>query len=222
MTQTLTNGVQVFTNGDDYNLADDVADAFRTANVVIPVASQAVQDALAAAFGPADAGKPITRKDLPGCPMFVWDGEDFRRVVAGNHLEIGLTAGVNNANELWGPGSPATLTAGIDTARSSNADAFTFPVNNVITVADDGLYEVSWYMYDFRDEAGNPTSASGYIILTNLGGGIKHSSTGFTGVSDISLPSIPNLSLLAGDTLSFNFLTQTKIQCKHRIRLTKK
>ena len=217
MAQTLRNGVTMFTNGDTYKPAEDLTTAFNTANVVIKVSSQSAENTLKAALNnTTDKGTPITRTDLPGSPVSVWDGTTFMRVVASNHLEIGLTAGANTANSLWGPGSPATMTAGIDAARSVNTGAFTFPANNAITVANDGIYEVSWYMYDFS------APASGYIILTNLGGTLKHSSTGFTGVSDISLPAIPNLRLLAGETLSFNFQTTTSISCKHRIRLTKK
>jgi len=72
--QTLQNGISVFTNGDPYNLADDVADAFKDANVAIPIPSQAAEDALV-----KFSGMVIVRTDQTGHPMFVWDGDEFLR-----------------------------------------------------------------------------------------------------------------------------------------------
>lgn len=69
--QTLPNGVDVFTNSDDYNLAEDIASAFKSAGVIIPVPSKEVRDALPALL----PGKiiTVTRTDLPGCPTERWD-----------------------------------------------------------------------------------------------------------------------------------------------------
>lgn len=216
MAQTLRNGVTLFTNGDPYQLATDMGTSFNSANVVIKVASAAAQTTLQGQLTSADKGTPITRTDLPGAPMYMWDGSAFLRTVAGNHLEIGRTAPANTANSLWGPGTPAELAAGVDSSRSTNTGAFTYPSNNAISVANDGIYEVSWYMYDFS------AAASGFITITNVGATVKHTSTGFTAVTDIAVPSIPSIRLLAGESLSFNFQTTTSISCKHRIRLTKK
>lgn len=44
--QTLQNGIEVFTNSDDYALADDAAHMGETSNVVIIVADAAARDAL--------------------------------------------------------------------------------------------------------------------------------------------------------------------------------
>jgi hypothetical protein len=71
--QTLYNGVEVFTNGDDYNLADDVAAAFASANLVVPVPSEAVRDALPDPY----AGMTVARTDLPGCPLETHDGDSW-------------------------------------------------------------------------------------------------------------------------------------------------
>ncbi|MEO5317585.1 hypothetical protein PV761_03190 [Arthrobacter sp. CC3] len=68
--QTLYNGVEVFTNSDDYNLADDVAHALETANLIIRVPSLAVRDALPSPY----AGMTVAREDLPGCPLETYDG----------------------------------------------------------------------------------------------------------------------------------------------------
>jgi hypothetical protein len=71
--QTLPNGVEVFTNGDDYNLADDVAHAFATAAVTITVTSEQQRDALPDKF----VGMTIRRADLAGYQQW-WDGAIWR------------------------------------------------------------------------------------------------------------------------------------------------
>lgn len=72
--QTLENGVQVFTNGDPYQLAADVAKAFKTANVTVPVPNTAARDALTKYDGLA-----VRRLDATGRPTEVWDGSTWSR-----------------------------------------------------------------------------------------------------------------------------------------------
>lgn len=60
--QTLENGIQVFTNGDDYNLADDMETFGRTANVIINVNSQGQRDTLPGKF----IGMTVRRLDFRG------------------------------------------------------------------------------------------------------------------------------------------------------------
>lgn len=81
--QTLENGVQLFTNGDAYNLADDMATAFNSANVITLVADDTARDALA-----KFDGFTVRRLDLPGRPTEVWDGTVWHRapVIASTDL----------------------------------------------------------------------------------------------------------------------------------------
>jgi len=72
--QTLENGVQVFTNGDPYNLAEDVASAFKSANVTVNVANQGARDSLTKYNGLA-----VRRLDVTGRPTEVWDGSAWTR-----------------------------------------------------------------------------------------------------------------------------------------------
>ena len=72
--QTLENGVTVFTNGDPYNLAEDVASAFKSANVTVNVANQTARDALTKYNGLA-----VRRLDVTGRPTEVWDGSAWNR-----------------------------------------------------------------------------------------------------------------------------------------------
>jgi hypothetical protein len=72
--QTLQNGIEVPTNGDDYNLTVHLAEAFKDANVVIPVPSQIAEDALV-----KFDGMTIVRTDQVGRPHYTWDGDEFLR-----------------------------------------------------------------------------------------------------------------------------------------------
>jgi len=72
--QTLENGVQVFTNGDPYNLAEDVANAFKSANLIVKVANTAARDALT-----KYDGLTVRRLDATGRPTEVWDGSGWTR-----------------------------------------------------------------------------------------------------------------------------------------------
>lgn len=81
--QTLYNGVEVFTDGDPYNLSADVAKAFRTANVTIDVASQAQRDGLAALAPGGVLPVPtfVYRTDLS--LYETWNGSAWRSPIEG-------------------------------------------------------------------------------------------------------------------------------------------
>lgn len=81
--QTLQNGVEVFTNGDAYNLADDTAHAFETANITVLVPNQTARDAL-----DKYDGLTVRRLDLVGRPDEKWDGAVWHRqpVIASTEL----------------------------------------------------------------------------------------------------------------------------------------
>lgn len=71
--QTLQNGIQVPTNSDPYKLTEDLAKMGATSNVVIPVQTKDVRDALADKFG----GMTVSRLDLPNAPLETYDGTDW-------------------------------------------------------------------------------------------------------------------------------------------------
>lgn len=77
--QTLDNGIEVFTNSDDYDLAEDAANLGRTANVVTRVADQAGRDALLKYHG-----RPIYRLDTS--EMEIWNSVRWARPA---YTEIG-------------------------------------------------------------------------------------------------------------------------------------
>lgn len=72
--QELQNGITVPTNGDPYNLTQDLANAFGDANVNATIPSQAAQDALV-----KFTGMTIVRTDLAGMPGFTWNGSAWLR-----------------------------------------------------------------------------------------------------------------------------------------------
>jgi hypothetical protein len=65
--QILDNGIEVFTNSDDYALAEHIAKMGKTANVVTLVANKAARDAL-----PKYQGRPVYRLDASR--LEVWNG----------------------------------------------------------------------------------------------------------------------------------------------------
>lgn len=65
--QTLDNGIEVFTNSDDYALAEHAAKMARTSNVVTIVADKAARDALT-----KYQGRPCYRLDKSR--MEIWNG----------------------------------------------------------------------------------------------------------------------------------------------------
>lgn len=68
--QILENGTKVPTNGDPYNLTDDLAEMGITAGTVYKVPDQATRDALTT-VGP---GSVVSRTDLPCAPLETYDG----------------------------------------------------------------------------------------------------------------------------------------------------
>ena len=77
--QTLFNGVQVFTDGDPYNLSTDVATAFASANVIIYVASESQRNGLAAQAPGGILPVPTFAYRTDLSLQEVWDGTTWQR-----------------------------------------------------------------------------------------------------------------------------------------------
>lgn len=103
MTQTRQNGIVVPTNSDPYNLTADLAKAADSTNVLIPVTSQAVRDALT-----KHPGLTVVRLDLTGTPLETWDGSAWSLAP---RLDIGAPT-ANRAITKAGFSSFATGTFG--------------------------------------------------------------------------------------------------------------
>lgn len=174
--QTLYNGVEVFTNGDSYNLADDVAHAFSTANVLIAVSSLAQRNGLAAIApdGILPPGTTVVRKDITGFPLETWDGVVWRPR-SWTFAEYGNSALVNSpvpANGQLGPfyqSFPAGrfTVAPLVTLGTSNA-RLTASWNNVTTSGfdlyirnDTPVEAVTGAIITFTAKQMTPTTAAG-------------------------------------------------------------
>jgi hypothetical protein len=144
--QTLYNGVEVFTDGDTYNLSGDTAKAFQSANVIIKVSSQAQRDGLAALAPGGVLRVPtfVYRTDLS--LQEVWDGAAWQRGngsatpttgagwgLVGSLVRTRATAGtqVNAAFRAFYGGGTFTL-------DSNFVPAFTLNNTGFLPVADDG------------------------------------------------------------------------------------
>lgn len=76
--QTLDNGIEVPTNSDPYNLTADLANMGDSANVIIPVPSKTARDNLPDKY----AGMTVSRTDVPGSPLEIYNGTAWNRQVA--------------------------------------------------------------------------------------------------------------------------------------------
>lgn len=159
-------------------------------------------------------GSKVNRLDLPGRPVETYDGSIWTLQGAGLHLEVARTASANLANSLWGPGSPAELAAGVDSAASRNPGQFSFPVSNQITVTQAGVYALSWAVTDFSP------AATGFIVIRKVSSGQAIASNQFTASGD-AFAGRPSIYLPAGAALQFNFQTNVVVTCKHLITLTR-
>lgn len=98
MPQTLNNGITTPINADAYNLTGDLATMGNTSNVVIPVANQAARDALT-----PYAGMTVSRLDLTGAPLQVYDGTKWQhqgRRVKNLFNNAGITNQTGTASRL--------------------------------------------------------------------------------------------------------------------------
>lgn len=137
--QTLFNGVKVPTNGDPYNLLDDLAAAFETANVIIQISSETQRDGLPALAPDGVLPVPtfIYRTDLNR--RETWNGVEWLGDVRHAEINYPKQTGVPN-NIPWGPG-----TGTIDLSRSLYSGFATMPGPDLIEVSHTGEYAISWY-----------------------------------------------------------------------------
>lgn len=206
--QTLHNGVEVFTNGDDYNLADDVAHAFETANVITTVHSLDQRNGLVALAPGGVLPVPtfIYRTDLNR--RETWNGVEWLGDV--RHAEISYPSQTVPNNTPWGPG-----VGSVTESRSLYNSFLTMPGNDLIQVSHAGVYSLTWYAQitgpdgapvffavdrGATREYGQP-NASGYEFTTN----------------------VPNIHMNAGERFKL-IMVQTSGASRnmvHRVRVTR-
>lgn len=189
------------------------------AGAPIPVSSQAQLDALPKFLG-AVALKLFDKGSLTVC-----DGTTWGLVESRVNVDIALTQGnASTPNQLWGPGSPAEMSAAVVAAKSKNAGKFSFPTNNQVQAADEGLYDATWTMRFFSTDGVTPRATSGFLRISDEGLGanqVHYGIDNFTAVGDVSV-SATNVSLAALGKLNFNFQTPDSVTVKHSIRIARK
>lgn len=131
--------IKVPVGSDPYALTADLLILAKTANVIIPVNSQAERDGLAAQAigGVLPLGCTVCRFDR-GYILEKWDGTQWRNV---SHQEFTFSAPIIPNNSVWGPG---TLTPDTGSATTDPGLASATNGSDRITIAKAGTYAI-WF-----------------------------------------------------------------------------
>lgn len=207
--QTLFNGVEVFTNGDDYNLSEDAAHAFETANVIITIHTEDQRDGLAdlAPGGVLPVPTFIYRTDLNR--RETWNGVEWLGDVRHAEINYPLQTGVPN-NTPWGPGVGTIVPE-----RSLYSGFATMPENDKIEVSHAGIYAISWYTV-ISGFDGAPVFFAVNRGDTRIYGEQKASGFEFT-------TNVPNVHMNAGERFKLIMVqtSGTNKDMTHRVRVTR-
>ncbi|MGO4583650.1 hypothetical protein AB4Z38_07145 [Arthrobacter sp. 2RAF6] len=125
MPQTRPNVIQVPVNADGYNLTADLATMADSANVVIPVPNQTARDALT-----LHTGLTVTRNDVPGQPIEIYNGSSWDRIGPRAHANSQIVGSGMTANDYL-TGTKRLWTQGGTTVGTTDAAgnvAVSFPV----------------------------------------------------------------------------------------------
>lgn len=93
--QNLDNGIQVPTNGDPYNLTDDLATMGNSADVIITVVNAAVRDGIVN----RRVGTTVRRLDMGGITEW-WNGTSWQPEGARVDIGQGLSVPIFKAREV--------------------------------------------------------------------------------------------------------------------------
>lgn len=211
MTQTRPNGAKVFTNGDMYNLAPDVAELADSLNVLAPVATVAARDAIKKFVGLA-----IIRTDLTGLPIFIWDGAAWSQATGLQHAEFTGPAFTTTATAGTNFGGPEGIALVTDTTKTINND-FALPISGGrVQILQDGVYAIQGiilpqtvpqtYSVKILD------STSNSILASN--GGVGY------GDKEQSI-NAPNSYLKKDSIVTFSVVTSNAVTMGSRVRVTK-
>lgn len=134
MPQTRPNVIKVPVNSDGYNLTADLATMADSANVVIPVPNAAARDALTPYVGMA-----VTRQDVPGQPIEIYNGSSWDRVGPRAHANTQMVGSGMATNDYltgtkrsWRQGGTST---GNTDAAGNVAISFPVPFPNGVETA---------------------------------------------------------------------------------------
>lgn len=172
--QTLQNLIKSPTNGDPYNLTDDLAAFGKTANVIIPVSTQAQRDALTDKF----IGMTVRRLDLGGALQW-WNGTDWTGT---RHAEFTTDPNLVPTGVAWGLGI-----FHVDSTKTDDTGFCTIQATDKLKVRDAGIYSVTVALAFSTTISGVSWLGVESSFVVPMGGGLM-----------VAGASIPNLKLAAG------------------------
>lgn len=106
MAQTRPNKMVTITNDEVYDLATHLARLADSAGVVVGVSGASERDGLAALWPGGVLPIPfyVSRKDVPGAPLEIWDGTNWSRYTRSHAKAAGTASiGIVPAGGLTGP-----------------------------------------------------------------------------------------------------------------------
>lgn len=183
MPQTRATKITVPVNADAYNLAPDLATMADSANVVIPVASQAERDALT-----KKNGLLVVRTDLFGLPIERCDGTNWWNT---QHSEWTFSASGIPSATVWG-----TNTLTNDAATSTDTTFVTCPSADLLTIRDAGTYAIhligSWNTVN---------TGRGFSQITDTSTNTVHARSSIPSSELVGSVNIPNFRCAANTSI---------------------
>lgn len=204
--QRLQNGIDVVTNSDEYNPAEQLAASFLQADVVIRVASKAARDALVKRDGMA-----VARMDLGGL-IEVWDADLSTWSIGIQHTEFTGNVTIQQ-NTPFGTG---TLTR--DTGQTRYGTDVTSPGNDLITLPGKRMYAIH-----IRARLGVPAAGQTFFSLRWNDNQDEIDSGDMEPGKSATTISIPNLYVPSDRTLKLFFISgaATGSALTTRVRITR-
>ena len=199
--QILQNGIEVPTNSDPYNLTADLAEMGDSINVIIPVVSKAARDALT-----KHIGLTVTRLDLLGLPIQIWDGSKWGGPPRGqlaisqntftnvfgttkNYLaEINVTAEPDRLIEVTAQVEAASNANGIHATYTINLGGASGTISGTALKATNKRYNLSGLGEGFNGfSVRQPSGAGGLLRFSLQGQVVVGSGTVTSGIGSISI-----------------------------------
>lgn len=203
MAQTLTNGVVVPTNPDNFtNLTNDLATMGNSANVVVKVANQAARDALTKV-----AGLCVTRADLGGL-IEVCDGTNWQSPAKLRRAQYSATgAGSGNVTAGGSWGLSALTVVSTPTINNPTSPSM-LGSNGALTFNEVGDYTIDFKITCAADPGylyAKITDSSGNVYADNyMPGGTNHPWGTTVSKGALYIPTV-------GTQVGFGFIAQNAI-----------
>jgi hypothetical protein len=147
---------------DGWNLTPDIGTALDTANVIVPVASQAERDGLTPPITGKYAGMVVARTDIAGMPLEKWDGSVWIRQPI-----VDTSAITNDGNWVITGGLVRTVATGLTQVTAAFQLKRTAAAINILTT--DSTVIIGAIPSGFR-----PSANSSVVVSVNDNGGARY------------------------------------------------